>query len=293
MNMARYAEKNLFIGVNPILNSFLQQNDGGWESFHAEFISSITHQLDSHLPSNYYAIADKGLQISEIGLDEIKKRRIRPDVGLYQVSPSSQATARDNAASPVAILPLRETLELEDEDNYLLSVNIYEAVLGKLKGKLVSSIEVLSPANKAPSAYHVQYLSKRAQLLKAQVNLVELDLLHESRPVISNIPSYPDQNEGALPYTLAVSKPQPSFEDGEFVLYGAKVDAALPQISIPLMGTDTIVVDVQAIYNKSFSGLRVFASLVDYEQLPVNFERYHSLDQARIKELLDLILSHN
>lgn len=237
--MVLQSHNNLFPGVNPLLNSFLQQPDGGWESFHFELINAISHHLDELLPDNYYAIADKGLQI--------------------------------------------------DEDDYLVSVNIFEAVAGKLRGKLITSIEILSPANKPGSHYHPHYLVKRVQLLRSQVNLVEIDFLHETAPVISHIPSYPDDDDHAYPYTIAISKPHPSVDEGEFALYGTGVDEALSPINIPLAGTDIITLEIQAAYNRAFSGLRVFASLVDYEQQPANFERYRGRDRQTISARLAII----
>lgn len=50
--------QNLFRGVNPHLNSFLQSDGGGWESFHATAIERLTDDLDAHLPAGYYVLCE-------------------------------------------------------------------------------------------------------------------------------------------------------------------------------------------------------------------------------------------
>jgi hypothetical protein len=227
---------NLYPGVNAHLNSYLQQPEGGWEMFHARYIADIAVSLDSALPMNYYAVAEKSLQISEI----------------------------------------------RDEDDYLTGVAIYAVHDSGVPGKLVTRLELLSPANKPPNAYYRQYLTKWIETLRSGVSLVEIDYLHEQRPIIHRIPSYRDGDGDAKPYNVIVSNPYT--ERTDIYLFG--VDEGIPQIPVPLMEERDTLLDLNAVYQQSFALLKVFAMLTDYSQPPKGFNRYSSDDQKRILEVM-------
>ncbi|MBC7869483.1 MAG: DUF4058 family protein [Chitinophagaceae bacterium] len=276
------SHKNLYPGINPHLNSFLQQNDGGWESFHARHIGEITTALDRLLPQNYYVTTEKSLQISEIGLDVIQRKRTRPDVSVYQMpKPAAQPFISAAMPTPTLTMPLEETLG--DEDDYLNAMTIYQLVEGKFPGKLVTRLEVLSPSNKYPKDYYPQYLTKRVESISSGVCLVEVDYIHEQRPLITALPSYPNRETGAFPYMVIVSDPQPRPPQGHVDIYGFGINDALPLVAIPLGAVETLALDFNELYHKTFEGMRIFSMLTDYEQLPVNFDRYTAADQVLIQ----------
>jgi len=239
------ANENLFPGINPHLNSYLQSEGGGWESFHAEHIIVIARMLDQLLPENYYAVAERSLQISEIGLSA-----------------------------------LSETLE----DNMLAAVVIYEIVEDNMPGQAVTRLELLSPANKPPHAHNRQYAAKRLQTLHSGLNLVEIDYLHEQRPVLNVLPGYPDNEPGAFPYHIIVSDPRPTLEEGRAIVYGFGVADPLATITLPVAGDDTITLDMGAVYTRTYEGVRLYRIVVDYGQEPVNFDRYHPADREKIRQ---------
>jgi hypothetical protein len=178
---------------------------------------------------------------------------------------------------------------LEDEDDYLTAAMIYEVVGGTVPGKPVTRIEVLSPANKPPQTYYRQYMSKRLDTLRSGLSLVEVDYLHESRPVINLLSSYPDRDEGATPYMIVVSDPHPKPEEGKMPYYAFGVDDPIPLVSIPLAGTDAVTLDFGAVYNLTFESSRLFQIVVNYEQEPVHFERYAEADRERIQRRMEAI----
>jgi hypothetical protein len=277
---------NRYPGVNTHLNSFLLQPDGGWESFHARHISDIVTTIDKLLPPNYYATTEKSLQISEIGLDAIFQRRTRPDVSLYQTSPTQQPSPSVEVA-PTLSLPLEEIYT--DEDDYLPSAVIYEVQDGKIPGKLVTRLEVLSPANKPFNDGYRQYLTKRVETLRSGIRLVEIDYVHEHLSPIAYLPRYRDQEANATPYMITVSDPTPVEGSPKLDVYAFGIEDTVPKAVVPLLGSDHILVDFNAVYQMTFSSLRLFSMLVDYEQLPVNVDRYSPADQQRIKALMDEI----
>jgi hypothetical protein len=260
----------------------LQSADGGWESFHAELIVSMAQELDRCLPSNYYAIAEKSLQISEIGLSTEYTRRSRPDISIYQTGASgTSASMPATATAPVAILALAPVLE--DEDDYLTAAVIYEVADGGVPGRPVVRIELLSPANKPPQAYYRQYAARRLQTIRSGLTLVEIDLLHESCPVIRTLPSYPDRDEGAYPYLIIVSSPHPTPEQGQMELHGFGVDTPIPAVSIPLSGSLRVILNLGSVYSGIFASSRFYRMVVDYEKEPLRFAAYTEADRERIR----------
>jgi hypothetical protein len=234
------SDKNLYPGVNAHFNSFLQQDGGGWESFHAEHIIDLRRAISARLPAGYVTLSEKSLQISALPREE-------------------------------------QTL-----------VTIYDVRSGRIPGKPVTRIELLSPSNKPRGGDYATYLRHRVDALKAGVNLVEIDLLHEQPPIDRLLSSYADGDSMALPYLAIVSSAQPSPEQGRTIVYGAGVIDMLPSIIIPLKHNDQCVLDLNQVYQQTFASLSELAELViDYAADPPNFDRYRPDDQARIRELLD------
>jgi hypothetical protein len=54
---------NRYPGINPHLNSALQQRGGGWRSFHAAYLIHLFDWLDEILPENYCVTPEESLQI--------------------------------------------------------------------------------------------------------------------------------------------------------------------------------------------------------------------------------------
>jgi hypothetical protein len=284
LRVAIHWDRNLYPRVNPHLNSFLLDEDGGWESFHASHIVDIARELDTQLPANYYAIAEKSLQISAIGLEEEIRHRTEPDVTIYQRGKTAASAASlMMPTAPTATLPLAGEFQ-DDEEDLLTAVVIYRIESGKLPGNAVTRIELLSPANKPAGSYYRQYLAKRRETLRGGLCLVEIDYLHETRPISHLLPSYPDNHQTASPYIILVSDPRPTPQKGEIRTYPFGIDDTMPIVEIPLAQKENVLVDFGAIYNRTFESSRVFRLIVNYEQEPANFQHYNDADQERIRQ---------
>lgn len=287
--MPIHLRENQYPGVNAHLNSFLQNEAGEWESFYADYITYIRVALDAELPSGYRAQSEKSLQISELTPSDRPVQRTKPDITIFQrqhTSTPSQPTP--SAATPVAEMPILETLDAED---FLVGVVIYQAGEGSRLGRPITRIEVLSPANKPSGSHYHTYLSKRFDTLRSGLRLVEIDYLHETRPILGVLPSYPDRDEGAFPYWITVSDPRPALENGLSRFYGFGVDEAVPPIEIPLAGADKIVFDLGAVYQRLFAESRLCMDAVDYEQLPARFETHTPADQERIRARMAAVVN--
>lgn len=285
--MPIYSEKNLYPGINPHLNSALQLKGGGWEMFHAETISAIRRMLDVHLPSNYYATSEKSLQLSEVGLDHLRDSTTRPDVSIIKRADALEPRSPVTVAQPSMTLLLDDYLTDED---FLDAVNIYQYHLGEFPGRLVTRIEILSPTNKLPNRIgYNHYLVKRGETLQAGVNLVEIDYLHTTKPILKELPSYHDYEPVAFPHMILVSFPHKDDQRGRTDVYGIGIDDSLPTIAIPLSKETLVALDLGAIYNRLYAETRVFQLMSDYAAEPAQFDRYQPQDRQRIRAMMAAI----
>lgn len=276
------ATQNPYRGVNAHLNSFLQTE--GWESFHTEFIVGLRATLDTVLPPNYYAVSEKSLQVSVAagnGSQIERPRRMIPDVSVYQTAPSPAP----QTAAALAVPEMRLPLILDDEET-ISAVVVYRARGGRVPGKPVTRLELLSPSNKPGGSGYAAYRAKRLEALYSELRLVEIDLLHELPPILPEIPNYAAGEPGAFPYLILVSDPFLLPPEARTALYGAHVDAPLRIISVPLAEGDAIAVDFDAVYNQTFESSRLFRLVVDYTNEPLRFETYAAADQQRIRDIM-------
>lgn len=286
--MARHFRENQFRGVNPHLNSLLQQPKGGWLGFHNTYLIHIKIHLNTILPTGYYADNEESLQIARLDTESgiETPRYSRPDVLIYHDPHTSTDVPLSNSvsAAPVLSLPLSETIVTFD---YYDSVVIYFDEEGQLIP--VTRLELLSPANKPPNANYPHYMANRNETLYRGVRLVELDFLHTQRPLLSSLAHYP-HDAGAYPYTILVSDPYPTLDAGRLDVYGFGVDTPIPTIQVPLLNQQTVAVDFNPPYQLTYANTPSYGMVrVDYERLPVEFERYTADDQAKIRARLATI----
>lgn len=287
--MALQSDKNLYPGINIHLNSLLQNEPGGWASFHSEHVIQIRHALDEQLPSGYFARSETSLQIDSLDLSTgaEQRSRTRPDVTIYSgtVAPGRPAPALE-ATAPTTAMLLTETLP---EEEALTGIVIYQAGEGSTLGKPITRLELLSPANKPGGTHYEQYMVKRLQTLKSGLRLVEIDYLHQTPPILPVLPNYTRQSPEASAYVIIVSDPRPTFEQGITAFYVFHVDTPLPTINIPLAGADVVNLNFGVVYNRTFESARFFRLVVDYAQDPVNLASYSPEDQTRIHKCLLII----
>jgi hypothetical protein len=288
--MPIHSKTNLYPGINAHLNSYLQQEGGGWESFHAEHIIDLRRVLAQTLPEGYYAVAEKSLQITPLTwLGDGGGRTVRPDVTVVQKSPVSRSTTPANAllAAPISVYPGR--VLVADPDDEMVGIVVYRQEMGRLPGRPVTRIELLSPANKPPSDGYRQYSSKRQQTLESGVVLIEVDYLHQTPSANPLIPDYSKRQPGAFPYNITIDIPQPTPSDGKVEHYGMGVDEALLTLSVPLLDADFAPLDFQEAYTRTIESGSFFDFAIDYDADPVNFDRYREDDQVKIGALLETI----
>ena len=248
--------RNPYQGVNAHIQSFAQHNSiGAWKMWHNAYINDIFNTLSVQLPDGYEVGMTTSLQISEY----------HPDSG--------ERTT--------------ETLHI-DNDLYLTGLMIYR-VIEESDLVAVTRIEILSPTNKPPGDGFIQYFEKRDATLTQEMPLIEIDLLHESRPVPRGVPSYPDRHPEAHAYSIYVNDTHSGLQDGTTRVYGFGVHEPFPIVPIPLAGKEHILFDFGEPYNTTYSRLKLLRHRIDFQQVPLAFETYSIADQERIQSVMKSI----
>lgn len=239
----------------------------------------MARDLNGRLPEGYLVDVEQSLQIREIPLDTGERlHRPQPDLTVYR-QPGAPAISGGGAAIPTLTQSILETIDL-DEDLYYAAVVIYRLEGSGTRGRAVTRIELLSPTNKEGDGA-IQYREKRITTLKSGLALVEIDLLHETPPVIRGVPRYPTE-PGSTAYRITISDLVPSFASGLAQTYAFPVDSPIPALSLPMGAGQTVRVEWQSVYDETFRSLRAYSQRVDYAERPPRFDRYSSEDQARI-----------
>ncbi len=280
--------KNLYPGINPHLNSALQQRGNRWRSFHTYHLVHIAQVLNQILPENYYASPEESLQIgvydAEMFPSSFPTDTSIADVLILKEKPTQTASAAiATYSTPTLTLPVQAILEEQALDAVIIS---------DIAGHAVTRVEVLSPANKPGGSYHGKYLEKRLETLRSGLCLVEIDYLHERRPLTSQIPSYADKQPGAMPYHILITDPHPEFSPGKTDVYGFRILDKLPIVPIPLEKAEFVVLDLGNVYAMTVAE-RPFRVLIDYTQLPTHFEAYTQHDQIAIQQFMAAIKDGN
>lgn len=282
--------QNLFPGINPHLNSRLQNEGDSWSEFHSAHVIDIGRAIDALLPEGYLVRPEKGLQVRFSAPDDPgapqRSFRCRPDVAVVQTASDPAAPPSGGiVTAPVLSLAAHEILNEGEPYDALVIYAVEPAGIGRS----VTWIELLSPANKRGGTGFESYLSKRALTLKSGIALVEIDYLHQTPPISERIPSYPDDQPGAYPYLVIVTNPRPSLQEGKADVYGATVSMKLPTFPIPLLGDDSVILDLNAVYQQTYLSFAAYSYFVDYDQLPMRFKTYSTPDQDFIRAHLDAI----
>jgi hypothetical protein len=173
---------------------------GLWEDFHSHLIAKISEQLADASPEHYLVRTGERSYLVLVESDGKNSYPFLPDVSITtprgkKKSSKKGAVAVEEMAAEGEPVTLRAFVQEEHRERF---VEIYEAGPER---RLVTWIEVLSPANKRPNTEGWDlYQRKRQSLLLSDVNLVEIDLLRGGQRMPMLDP-WPDS-----PYVLMVAK---------------------------------------------------------------------------------------
>lgn len=224
---------NPFPGMNPFL-------ERSWSDAHTLLIGYIRDALaQKGLPEGLRARAEEHLTVEE---SDETRHRARADVAViesWKEGVASAWTPDGEKASPVA---LAEPKLVARETGVERWVEITTA-----HGRLVTVIEVLSPANKTGAGRH-RYLSKRATYEEAGVNVVEIDLLRGGSPTVAATAGTPAEN--ATCYTICVFR---AAKSERFEVYHWGLRDRIPAFAVPLRPEDPDApLDLQPLIDRAY-----------------------------------------
>ena len=167
--------KSPFPGMDPYLESH-------WGDIHQSLVIYIRDQLQGQLPSDLRARVEERVFLQS--RDEIL-RTLVPDVRISErVVPVRSIATRSvphmeyDDEGPVATLTTQPlTIEFREAEHETVTESFLEIREASTGGRVVTTIEVLSLANKYGAEGQTQYRRKVRELRQSGVGLVEINLL--------------------------------------------------------------------------------------------------------------------
>jgi hypothetical protein len=244
----RIAVENPFPGMNPYL-------EASWGDVHHSFITYARDQLRDRLPADLRARVEERVFVECTPAK--KKRTIVPDIRVVERPRKKSSSARVRGAMAVA----EPFILLVDEPVTEGFIEIREAGTA---GRLITVIEVLSPANKTPGEGLDLHRAKQRELRQGNVSQVEIDLLRAGQRPLP-LPLDRLSAEQQTPYLIWVRR---GWEPLEVEFYRAPLQERLPAIRVPLRLTDKdVVLDLQAVIDQCYRNGDYDADL-NYEKDP-------------------------
>lgn len=225
------APRYRFPGMDPWL-----EHPAHWRGVHHEIISELGRSLNPQLLPRYVACVGVRLVV-----ETAQERDIYPDVVVYRQSRRPQVGLGGQTVDP-AVAIITEEAELE--------VGFIEIRMAGAEGRLVTVIEVLSPANKHPGVDGFEkYRQKQAEVLASNVHLVEIDLLREGEHTVA-VP--PKKLAPHRPYDYLVTI-RPADRRSTALAYPIRLRNRLPRFPVPLAAPDPdAVVDLQSVVERVY-----------------------------------------
>ena len=152
----------------------LHRAGGVWQDFHLAFLPALRGRLVAQVRPKYIVLLDEHIYVQE---PPPTPRRL---VGRADVWVSRPPSRKDRGAGGVGILETPVEVRIPEQD--VRRVPFLE-VRDRRERDLITTIELLSPANKRGGADREPYVAKRETLLKSGAHFVEIDLPRGGRPM--------------------------------------------------------------------------------------------------------------
>ena len=226
-----------FPGMDPYLEAH-------WSDVHATLIVYLREQIHDQLKPPLRARVDERLVVQS---EEAPDRNIYPDLRV------SESTSPDFGGGGTAVLPDVVPAEpivivLPDEN---VTETYIEIVDRSAEDRLVTVIELMSPANKGTGQTAALYQRKQQEVQQAGANLVEIDLTragrrrfllhsHHRRPPIA-------------PSTFAACVFRAGHKRPQFEYYPIPLSAPIPALRVPLRPQDAdVLLHVQPLLDRAY-----------------------------------------
>jgi len=238
------------------------ESSGLWQDVHHRLIFCASEALQPQLPPRYYALIEERIVL------EAPSRSYYPDVTIARQEAGTTSAggvqgAPGGAAVVAVALEADVAIEVENEGEIRQGYLEIREVRG---GRVVTVIEVVSPANKAAgNRTHQTYLHKQADVLASDANLIEIDLLRRGAHVLA-VPESCLERVRPFDYLVCGHR---AARHGTYQLYPRTVRQPLPRVGIPLRAEDgEVVLDLQAVFQRCYDSAP-YARLLDYGSDPL------------------------
>lgn len=237
-----------FPGMDPYL-----EHPAIWPDLHQSLITYSRDALQPMLRPRYHARIGERLYVIP------PYRAIYPDVTVVQRRPAPEPVSAPGTAVLTSDTPV--VLTVPPQEIREPFVEILDLAGG---GRVVTVIEVLSPANKTPGEGHELYRRKQKEVLTSDTHLVEIDLLRQGEHTLA-VPWHALELYRPWHYLVSVSR---AGQRDQFEVYFLTVRQRLPRVAIPLKAPDPdVVLDLQAVFERCYEH-GAYADLVDYSADP-------------------------
>jgi hypothetical protein len=134
-------------------------------------------------------------------------------------------------------------------------------IRNRTDGRLVTLLEVVSPANKTTPAGRQAYLDARQAAVNQKAGIVEVDLVMQGKPTLTY------SRDGLPEYDYAVTVTRSNSPD-RYEIYTATLQKRLPKFKLPLAADDRdALLDLQAAFARAYD-LGTFSNLINYKGPP-------------------------
>ena len=241
-----------FPGMEPYL-----EDPVGWTDVHQRLITTLSTELNRLLPPQYLARIGERVYVAQ------SSRSVYPDAMVLKRSSPTSAVAQ--GAGGTAVLVASDPpwiLTVLPEEAREVFVEIFST---RGQHRLITVIEVLSPANKASGSEGRQlYLRKQREILASQTHLIEIDLLRQGEHTVAPPVDYLLQ-QGHWDYLVSLHR---GGQDEQFEVWAISLRQRLPRIHVPLAdGDPDVVLDLQEVLDRCYDD-GAYARALDYRQDP-------------------------
>ena len=236
--------KSPFPGVDPYLEQY-------WGDIHTSLMVYIRDQLTDQLPSDLQARVEESVSVD---LDE-SPRWIYPDITVVELPDASAAAA---VAVANAVITEPTIIPLSNEKPTQRHIEIVDLNSGN---RVVTAIELLSPANKQEEAGRSVYRRKQREYIEAGVNLVEIDFIRTGSFIVA-------APEGRIPWDMRtpfIICIRRAYRPEHAEIISVALEQPVPNFRIPLRQTDAdAVLRLQPLLDDCY--LRGRYASIDYGQ---------------------------
>lgn len=235
-------QQSPFPGMDPFL-----EEPARWSSVHTRLINAMSDQLAEQVSPNFYVEIEERIVVSSTDTDE-GKLYFEPDVYLTRGQAGTSQQANVAVITPPTIIEVMHPEEIRQR---------YLEVRDSFNHEVITTIELLSPFNKAGGKRgHVDFLTKRRQMMATNVHWIEIDLLRSGLR--------PPEVTGKSDYYVLLKR---GGVLDVFEVWYIDLRNTLPTIAVPLRsGLADVPLDLQNAFSDMYRRAH-YADSIDYSGL--------------------------